>query len=296
LTAALALILVFMAVEVVIGIIASSLALISDAGHMLTDAAAIALALIAAHLAARRAEGNLTYGLKRVEILSAQANGITFWLLAAWFIYQAVQRLLHPPDVDGGLVLVTALAGIVVNVAASWLVARADRTSLNVEGAFQHILNDLFAFMTTALAGLVVLVAGWAQADAVAALIVAALMIKSGWRLIRDSWRIFLEAAQRGMNVAAIDSDLHNVPGVLDIHDLHVWEVTSGFPALSAHILVDRSRDCHERRETIAALLRERYHLDHATLQLDHPAATMMPAESLKQRLSPGSKPRSDQH
>ena len=143
LTAALALILVFMAVEVVIGIIASSLALISDAGHMVTDAAAIALALIATRLAARPAEGNLTYGLKRVEILSAQANGITLCLLAAWFTYEAVQRLLHPPDVDGGLVLGTALAGIVVNVGASWLVARADRTSLNVEGAFQHILTDL---------------------------------------------------------------------------------------------------------------------------------------------------------
>jgi len=284
-----------MAVEVVIGIIASSLALISDAGHMVTDAAAIALALIAARLAARPAEGNLTYGLKRVEILSAQANGITLCLLAAWFTYEAVQRLLHPPDVDGGLVLGTALAGIVVNVAASWLVARADRTSLNVEGAFQHILTDLFAFIATAAAGLVVLVAGWAQADAVAALIVAGLMIKSGWRLIRDSWRIFLEAAPRGMNVAAIDSDLHKVPGVLDVHDLHVWEVTTGFPALSAHILVDDSHDCHERRETIALLLRERYQVDHATLQIDHPAATIMPAENLRQRLS-GSDTIAEQH
>ncbi|HKF87024.1 MAG TPA: cation diffusion facilitator family transporter [Propionibacteriaceae bacterium] len=295
LTAALALILVFMAVEVVIGIIASSLALISDAGHMVTDAAAIALALIATRLAARPAEGNLTYGLKRVEILSAQANGITLCLLAAWFIYEAVQRLLHPPDVDGGLVLGTALAGIVVNVGASWLVARADRTSLNVEGAFQHILTDLFAFIATAVAGLVVLVAGWAQADAVAALIVAGLMIKSGWRLIRDSWRIFLEAAPRGMNVAVIDSDLHNVPGVLDVHDLHVWEVTTGFPALSAHILVDDTHDCHERRETIALLLRERYQVDHATLQIDHPAATIMLAENLRQRLS-GSDTIAEQH
>jgi len=170
LTAALALILAFMAVEVIVGILASSLALISDAGHMLTDAAAIALALIAARLAARPARGNLTYGLKRVEILSAQANGITLWLLSAWFLYEAVRRLLNPPKVAGGLVLITALVGIVVNLGASWLVARADRTSLNVEGAFQHILNDLFAFIATAIAGLVVLLTGWGQADAIAAL------------------------------------------------------------------------------------------------------------------------------
>jgi cobalt-zinc-cadmium efflux system protein len=281
----LGLILAFMAVEVVVGIIASSLALISDAGHMLTDAAAIALALIAARLAARPAAGNLTYGWKRVEILSAQANGITLWLLTAWFLYEAIRRLLDPPEVAGGLVLVTALVGIVVNVMASWLIARADRTSLNVEGAFQHILNDLFAFIATAVAGLVVLITGWTRADAIAALIVSALMAKAGWGLIRESWRIFLEAAPRGINVAAIDADLHALDGVRDVHDLHVWEVTSGFPALSAHILVARSHDCHERQRTIAGLLEERYGIDHVTLQVDHPSATIVPAEELGRRL-----------
>lgn len=285
LAAALGLILAFMAVEVVVGIIASSLALLSDAGHMLTDAAAIALALLAARLAARPARGNLTYGLKRVEILSAQANGITLWLLTAWFLYESVQRLREPPQVAGGLVLGTALVGIAVNVAATWLVARADRTSLNVEGAFQHILNDLFAFIATAVAGLVVLLTGWQRADALAALVVAALMAKAGWGLIRDSWRIFLEAAPRGIDVAAIDRDLHAVPGVLEVHDLHVWEVTSGFPALSAHILVAGEHDCHERREAITALLREHYGLAHTTLQVDHPRATLVATEQLRQRL-----------
>jgi cobalt-zinc-cadmium efflux system protein len=285
LAGALALIVGFMAVELVVGIVASSLALISDAGHMLTDAAAIALALVAARLAVRPAKGNLTYGLKRVEILSAQANGITLWLLAAWFVYEAIRRLLSPPEVAGGLVLITALVGIVVNIGASWLVARADRRSLNVEGAFQHILNDLFAFITTAIAGLIILLTGWGQADAIAALVVAALMARAGWGLIRDSWRIFLEAAPRGVDVAAIDRDLHQVDGVLDIHDLHVWEVTSGFPALSAHILVDPSRDCHERRRTITTLLHDRYGLDHTTLQVDHPNPTVVTADELRQRL-----------
>ena len=285
LAGALVLILAFMAVEVVVGIIASSLALISDAGHMLTDAAAIALALIAAELATRPAAGNLTYGWKRVEILSAQANGITLWLLAAWFVYEGVRRLIHPPEVAGGLVLGTALVGIVVNVVASWLIARADRTSLNIEGAFQHILNDLFAFIATAVAGLIILLTGWTRTDAIAALIVAALMAKAGWELIRESWRIFLEAAPRGINVAAIDADLHAVDGVRDVHDLHVWEVTSGFPALSAHILVDRSHDCHERQHAITELLQEHYGIDHTTLQVDHPSMTIVSTEDLGRRL-----------
>ena len=166
LAAALALILTFMAVEFVVGLLAGSLALISDAAHMLTDAAAIALALVAIRLAARPAQGGYTYGLRRAEILSAQANGITLLLLAAWFCYEGVRRLIDPPAVEGGLVLVTALVGIVVNVAAAWCVSRADRSSLNVEGAFQHILNDLFAFIATAIAGLVVLTTGFARADA----------------------------------------------------------------------------------------------------------------------------------
>ena len=282
LTAALALILAFMAVEVVVGLLASSLALLTDAAHMLTDAAAIALALFAARLAGRPARGNLTYGLRRVEILSAQANGLTLWLLAVWFVYQAVRRFVDPPDVDGVPVLLTALAGIVVNLAATWLISRANRTSLNVEGAFQHILNDLFAFIATAVAGLVVILTGWTRADAVAALVVAALMAKGGWGLLRDSWRVFLEAAPRGVDVAAIDAELHQVEGVVEIHDLHVWEVTSGFPALSAHVLVEPSRDCHERRETITTLLAETYGIDHTTLQLDHPEpAPVIPAEDL---------------
>ena len=285
LAAALALILGFMAVEVVVGILASSLALISDAAHMLTDAAAIALALIAARLSARPARGNLTYGWKRVEILAAQANGLTLWLLTAWFAYEGIQRLIHPPEVSGGLVLGTALVGIVVNIAAAWLIARAGRTSLNVEGAFQHILNDLFAFIATAVAGLMVLLTGWGTADAIAALVVAVLMAKAGWGLIRDSWRIFLEAAPRGTDVAAIDTDLHALDGVLNVHDLHVWEVSSGFPALSAHILVDRTHDCHERQAAITTLLRDRYQLDHTTLQVDHPGPTVVSSDQLRQRL-----------
>jgi cobalt-zinc-cadmium efflux system protein len=284
--AALALILAFMVVEVAVGILASSLALVSDAGHMLTDAAAIALALFAARLAAQPAHGNLTFGLRRVEILSAQANGITLVLLALWFGYEAIHRFLRPPDVLGGLVLTTALAGIAVNLAAGWLLSRAERTSLNVQGAFLHVLNDLFAFIATAAAGLVVVLTGWARADALATFVVAALMAWTGYGLIRASWRVFLEAAPRGIDVQQVDSDLHRMRGVVDVHDLHVWEVTSGFPALSAHVLVAPGLDCHERREAITGLLAERYGITHSTLQLDHPEPDLIPAEHLLNRPS----------
>ncbi|HEY0813637.1 MAG TPA: cation diffusion facilitator family transporter [Pseudonocardia sp.] len=267
--AALALIVAFMAGELVVGLLAGSLALISDSAHMLTDAAAIALALVTIRLAARPASGGYTYGLKRAEILSAQANGITLLLLAVWFCIEGVRRLLAPAPVEGGLVLATALAGIVINVAAAWCVSRASRTSLNVEGAFQHILNDLYAFIATAVAGVVVLTTGFARADAIAALVVAALMIKAGWGLIRESGRVFLEASPRGIDPDTVGAALAAVEGIAEVHDLHIWEITSGEPALSAHVLVRADVDCHAARLAIEHVLRGD-RIDHTTLQVDH--------------------------
>jgi cobalt-zinc-cadmium efflux system protein len=270
LSLALALIVAFMAVEVVIGVIAASLALISDAAHMLTDAASIVLALVAIRLAARPAQGRYTYGLKRAEILSAQANGITLLLLGGWLLVAAIRRLVHPPEVAGGLVLATAIAGIAVNVAAAWALSRANRTSLNVEGAFQHILNDLYAFVATAVAGLIMLLTGFDRADAIASLIVVALMVKAGLGLLRDSGRILLEAAPAGMHPDAIGDALAATGGVVEIHDLHVWTITSGQPALSAHVLVQPGLDCHQIRLDLEGLLRRDYRLTHTTLQVDH--------------------------
>jgi cobalt-zinc-cadmium efflux system protein len=270
LAVALALIVGLMAVEVVVGLLASSLALVADAGHMLTDAAAIALALIAMRLAARPAHGPFTFGWRRAEILSAQANGLTLLLLAVYFAVEAIRRLVSPPDVEGGLVLVIALVGVVVNLLATWVLSRADRRSLNVEGSFQHILTDLYAFIGTAVAGLVVLLTGWDRADPVASLLVAALMTRAGLGLVRESGRIFLEAAPRGTDPEAIERGLRAADGVVDVHELHVWEVSSGFPALSAHVLVDRTHDCHRVREALEELLAERFSITHTTLQVDH--------------------------
>ena len=203
LVAALCLLGTFMIVEVVIGLLVGSLALLSDAAHMLTDVVAIALALVAMHLRGRPPRGGYTYGLRRAEILSAQANGITLLLLAAWLAYEAIRRLIEPAEVGGLAVLLTALAGIAVNLVATWLLCRANRRSLNIEGAYQHILTDLFAFVATAIAGVVILVTGFRQADPIASLIVVALMAKAGVALVRDSGRILLEAAPAGVDPGA---------------------------------------------------------------------------------------------
>jgi cobalt-zinc-cadmium efflux system protein len=267
---ALTLILAFMAVEVVVGVLASSLALVSDAGHMLTDALALMLALVAMRFAARPAAGRLTFGWKRLEIFSAQANGIALLALVAVFVYSAVHRLINPPTVDGLPVLITALAGIVVNVGATALLARADRTSLNIQGAFAHVLSDLYAFIATAGAGLIVLVTGFNRADPLAALVVAALMARAGVRLVRDSGRVFLEAAPLGMDPDEIGAALARRPCVAEVHDLHVWEVTSGLPALSAHVLVNAGGDCHGVQRDLRRLLAERWQVNHVTLQVDH--------------------------
>ncbi|MFE2248494.1 cation diffusion facilitator family transporter [Streptomyces lavendulae] len=267
---ALALIGGFMAVEVVIGVMAQSLALISDAAHMLTDAVSIVLALIAMRLAARPARGGFTFGLKRAEILSAQANGLTLLLLALWLAYEAVRRLIDPPQVEGGLVLVTALAGIVVNVGAAWCISRANRSSLAVEGAYQHILNDLFAFIGTAVSGLIVLTTGFVQADAIATLVVVVLMVKAGYGLVRESGRIFLEAAPAHLDPDAVGDRLVGHPPVTEVHDLHIWTITSGQAALSAHVLVAPEGDCHAVRRELERMLEKEYGITHTTLQVDH--------------------------
>jgi cobalt-zinc-cadmium efflux system protein len=212
----------------------------------------------------------MTYGLGRAEILSAQANGVTLLVLAAFVAYEGVRRIVSPPDVDGALVLVVALVGIAVNLLAAWILASAERRSLNVEGSFQHVVTDLYAFVGTAVAAVVILATGFDRADAIASLAVAALMIRSGYRLVRASGRVFLEAAPEGVDPDAIGRALVAEPGVVEVHDLHVWEVTSGFPALSAHVLVGRDADCHAARLSLATLLRDRFEIDHATLQVDH--------------------------
>jgi cobalt-zinc-cadmium efflux system protein len=276
---ALALIVGFMVVEVVVGILASSLALLSDAAHMLTDAAAIALALVAIRLARRPAHGAYTFGLRRAEILSAQFNGATLLVLGLLVVLEGVRRLVDPPDVDGTPVLIVALVGVAVNLAATWVLARANRSSLNVEGAYRHLVTDLAAFIATAIAGAVILLTGFREADGIAALLVAAIMLYASYGLLRESGRIFLEAAPRGMDVDEIGLALAASPGIVEVHDLHVWEVSSGFPALAAHVVVGRDCDCHHARGELQRLLFAQFGIEHTTLQMDHVGGDLVQLE-----------------
>jgi cobalt-zinc-cadmium efflux system protein len=278
---ALALILTFMAAEIAAGVIASSLALLSDAAHMLTDAAALAISLAAARLADEPARGAMTYGLGRAETLSAQANGITLLILALLIIYGAINRLINPPAVKGGLVLVVALVGVGVNLLGTRILTGGARDgrprSLNLEGSYWHIVTDLYGFIATAIAAIVIIVTGFDRADAIASLAIAMLMLSGAYRLLKASGRVFMEAAPAGLDPVKIGHELAAQPGVVEVHDLHVWEVTSGFPALSAHVVVHAGDDCHQLRRRLQELLREQFGVEHTTLQVDHEAAPQRP-------------------
>ena len=271
LTIAFALILGLLAGEVVFGFIAGSLALLADAGHMLTDAAALGLALGAVSVAHRPARGRWTFGFRRLEILAAHINGITLLVVGVVIVYTAVFRLIDPPDVRGGIVLVVALVGIVVNLAAAAVLHGPSHSSLNIRGAFLHVATDLAAFMGTALAGALILITGWDRFDPIASLVVAGLIFWSSFVLLRESTRILLDVAPR--EPREIAEAMLSVPHVSDVHDLHVWTVGSGFTSLSAHVLVEPGADCHAIRLELAQLLTERFGLSHSTLQVEHAGA-----------------------
>jgi cobalt-zinc-cadmium efflux system protein len=270
LTVALALIAGFMGVEVVAGLLAGSLALLSDAAHMLTDAASIGLALVAARLAARPAAGAFTFGLGRAEIVSAQINGAALFLLAGAIAIEGVRRLGSPPSVDGAVVIVVGAVGALVNVGAYLALSRSERQSLNVEGARTHVLADLYGSVAAIVAGVVISAGGPAQIDAVAALTVAALMLRGGWSLLHASTRVLLEAAPRGIDPQQVGHALASQAGIVEIHDLHIWEVTSGFVAVAAHVTVAPDDDCHLRRRELQNVLHEQFGVRHTTLQVDH--------------------------
>ena len=270
LTIALVLIVVFMAFEIVIGIVAHSLALLSDAAHMLTDAGAIALSLLVMRFVQRPGGETLTYGRRRAEVLSGQANSAVLLVLGVLVAYEAIWRLVTPPDVAGVLVTAVAAAGVVTNIAAAWVLAKANRQSLNIEGSFQHILTDLYAFIGTLVAGIVIVFTGFDRADAIASLVVAALMFRSGFDLQRKAIRVLLEGAPEGLSPSEIGMAMAHGTHVKQVHDVHVWELAPGHPVLTAHVLVARDSDCHAVRRSLEQMLKERFTIGHTTLQVDH--------------------------
>jgi cobalt-zinc-cadmium efflux system protein len=292
LTIAFCLIVGFMAFEIVVGILAHSLALLSDAAHMLTDAGALALSLVIIRYVRRPGAEALTYGRKRAEVLSGQANGVVLLVLAALVTYESISRLIEPPDVAGLAVTLVAATGVIVNIVAAWVMAKANRQSLNIEGSFQHIVTDLYAFIGTLIAGLVILFTGFNRADALASLIVAGLMVRSGWDLQRQAIRVLLEGAPEGIAPRQVGLAMAHHEQVKEVHDLHVWELVPGQPILTAHVLVAAGADCHAIRRALEIRLREEFKIAHTTLQVDHAPDDVISIGNLShQRVVPAADP-----
>jgi cobalt-zinc-cadmium efflux system protein len=266
----------FMVVEVVAGLLSGSLALLADAAHMLSDAGGLALAYFAAWLASRPATPQRSFGSGRAEILAALANGVALVALSIWIFVAAVARLGDPPEVPGGWILAVGVAGLAVNALAALVLARAGTDSLNVRAALRHVLADLLGSVGVIAAGVVVLATGWEYADPIAALAIGLLVLASSWRILRESVAILLEEAPAGLDAEEVGRTLASAEGVVEVHDLHIWTITSGFPALAAHVLVAPGGDCHGVRRDLERLLHDRFGLDHTTLQVEHASAEQL--------------------
>lgn len=257
-------------VEVVAGIVSGSTALLSDAAHVLSDAGAIAIALVSIRIAQRPAKGAYTYGLARAETLGAQLNGVTLLVLAGMIGVGATIRLFNPPQVDGGVVVVTGIVGLIANIFAALALARANRESLAVEGAYQHALMDAISSVVAVLAGALIMAGVSDRIDPLFALFVMAMMFRSGWRILVSSARVLLEGAPAGVDPHDVGRALAAHPGVVEAHDLHVWELTQGFPAVTAHVVVEPDSDCHRIRFELQQLIESEFGIAHSTLQVDH--------------------------
>ena len=266
----------FTVVEVVGGLVAGSLALLADAAHMLSDSLSLGVALFAAWLAARPGGPSRTFGYRRAEILAALFNGVTLVAISIWIFVEAGARFGDPPEVEAGLMLAIAVAGLVVNLVAARILQRHAGESLNVSAALRHVIADLLGSAGVILAALIILATGWEYADPVVSVAIGVLILISSWTILRDSVQILLEGSPAGMDAEEVGLAMAAVPGVNEVHDLHVWTITSGFPALAAHVLVDRETDCHATRRELESMLHERFGLDHTTLQVDHEGGELL--------------------
>jgi cobalt-zinc-cadmium efflux system protein len=256
-------------VEFVGGLFTDSLALLADAGHMLADVMAIALALFARWLAGRPVTLQRSFGFRRAEILAALANGVALVAISIWIFIEAAQRFSDPPDVLGGWMIAIAAVGLGVNLAAATIL-REHGGNLNVQAAFRHVLADTLGSLGTVAAGIVILTTGWPYADPLVGAAIGLLVLLSSWTILRDSLRILLEATPAGVDAAEVGRRMAAAEGVVEVHDLHIWTITSGFASLSAHVLVRGGDDCHARRRELEAMLAREFGLEHTTLQVDH--------------------------
>ena len=260
----------FTVVEIIGGLLTGSLALLADAGHMLSDNLSLGLALFAAWLAGRPATPDKSFGYRRAEILAALANGVTLVAVSIWVFVEAYSRFMEPAEVLGGPMLVVATLGLLVNAAGATILYRSGGESLNVEGAMRHVFADALGSVGAMAAATVIILTGWRYADPLISVAIGILILASSWKLLRDSTNILLEATPPNLNATEVGRKMAAADGIVEVHDLHIWTITSGFPALSAHVLVGRQEDCHARRRELESLLAHEYGISHTTLQVDH--------------------------
>jgi cobalt-zinc-cadmium efflux system protein len=280
----------FLGAEVVGGFLTGSLALLADAGHMLSDVLSLGLALFAVWLAERPVTPNKSFGYKRAEILAALFNGVTLVAISIWIFAEAYRRIEEPPEILGGWMLVVAVFGLLINVAGARILSRSGGESLNVQGALRHVIADVLGSLGAIAAAGIIILTGWPYADPLISILIGLLVLGSSWKLLRDSVNILLEQTPRGIDAGEVGERMAVAEGVEEVHDLHIWTITSGFSALSAHVLVGRDENCHARRRDLEELLAREYGIEHTTLQVDHVGDHVVEEPRL-QSLSPRRKP-----
>lgn len=261
----------FAVAEVVGGLLAGSIALVADAAHMLSDSASIALALGALWLASRPATARMSFGWRRAEILAALINGVTLVAIGLWVIIEAARRVGGEPEVSGVPTLVIGVLGLVVNIIGAAILWRSGGESLNVRAALLHVLADLLGSLGVIVAAVVILTTGWMPIDPILGVVIGAMVLFGSWRVLRESVAVLLEAAPEGIDGDLVGLRMAAVPGVREVHDLHIWTITSGFPALAAHVTVAPGEDCQDRRIELAAMLLREFGIAHTTLQVEPP-------------------------
>lgn len=266
---ALAISLVYFFAELIAGFLTNSLALLSDAGHMLSDVGAMTLSLFAFRMARRPATHQSTYGFHRIEILAALFNGLTLWLIVGMIFAAAFNRFFNPPEVESLGMMVVAIVGLLVNIAAAAILHRGHHHNLNLRGAFLHVVSDAVGSVGAIVAGLIMLTTGWYLADPLISVFIGILILFSSWSLVRDSLSVLMQAVPKGIRLEEVRQTIEAVDGVSEVHDLHVWAVTSDIFTLSAHAVVENGGDFHEVLNGIEETLKERYNIEHTTIQLE---------------------------
>ena len=275
---------IYTVVEVVGGLLTGSLALLADAAHMLSDNVSLGLALFALWLASRPATDDKSFGYRRAEILAALANGVTLVAISIWIFVEAGRRFGSREEVLGGWMLGIAAAGLAVNLGAAAILSSGRGRSLNVDAAFRHVVADVLGSIGVIVAGVIIVTTGWERADTIVSVIIGVLVLASSWTILRDATRILLEATPADIDASEIGRRLSEHTGVRNVHDLHIWTITSGFPALSAHVLVGPGEDCHARRAELEVLLHKDFGIDHTTLQVDHTRPELIDVDDVRGR------------